>query len=71
MNKQTAGQLGVTKKTVKVHRAHVMRKMEAGSLAELVRMAERLSPELRSPDVSTRVRAVHPPVIGSATPSSS
>src|SRR4051812_26115981 len=32
LNKQTAGRLSVTEKTVKVHRTHVMRKMEAGSL---------------------------------------
>jgi FixJ family two-component response regulator len=42
-NKQTAAELGVMEITVKVHRAHVMQKMQAGSLAELVRMADRLS----------------------------
>lgn len=42
-NKQTAAELGVMEITVKVHRAQVMRKMQAGSLAELVRMADRLS----------------------------
>jgi len=42
-NKQTAGELGVTEITIKVHRGHVMQKMQAGSLAELVRMADRLS----------------------------
>lgn len=41
-NKKIARQLGVTEKTVKVHRARVMTKMEAGSLPELVRFAERL-----------------------------
>lgn len=42
LNKQIAHQLGTVEKTIKVHRARVMKKMQAGSLAELVRMAERL-----------------------------
>jgi RNA polymerase sigma factor (sigma-70 family) len=42
LNKQIAVHLGVTEKTIKVHRARVMQKMQAGSLAELVRLAERL-----------------------------
>ncbi|MGH7301381.1 MAG: response regulator transcription factor [Candidatus Rokuibacteriota bacterium] len=39
LNKQIASELGVVEKTVKVHRARVMEKMRAGSLAELVRLA--------------------------------
>ena len=42
MNKQIAGELGVSEITVKVHRGNVMRKMAAKSLAELVRMADAL-----------------------------
>ena len=42
LNKQIAFELGTVEKTVKVHRARVMEKMEAQSLAELVRIAERV-----------------------------
>jgi FixJ family two-component response regulator len=42
LNKQIASELGTTLVTVKLHRAEMMRKMQAGSVAELVRMAEKL-----------------------------
>lgn len=42
MNKQIAGELHVSEITVKIHRGHVMKKMGARSLADLVRMAEAL-----------------------------
>ena len=42
LNKQIAGELGISEKTVKVHRARVMGKMRAGSVAELVRLADRV-----------------------------
>jgi RNA polymerase sigma factor (sigma-70 family) len=42
LNKQVGAELGASEKTIKVHRARVMEKMQAGSLAELVRMADKL-----------------------------
>jgi FixJ family two-component response regulator len=41
LNKQIASELGTSVKTIKVHRSRVMRKMEAESVAELVRLAEK------------------------------
>jgi FixJ family two-component response regulator len=40
LNKQIAGELGTSETTIKIHRHQVMEKMGAGSLAELVRMAD-------------------------------
>jgi len=42
MNKQIAAEIGLSEITVKIHRGHLMKKMEARSLADLVRMAESL-----------------------------
>ena len=42
LNKQIAGELGTSEAAVKVHRQHVMEKMGAGSLADLVRIADKL-----------------------------
>jgi len=39
-NKQIAGKLGISEKTVKVHRGHVMQKVEARTVADLVHVAE-------------------------------
>jgi FixJ family two-component response regulator len=49
LNKQAGAELGLTEKTVKVHRGHVMQKMEAGSFAELTRMAQKLGLEAKPP----------------------
>jgi FixJ family two-component response regulator len=42
LNKQVGGKLGISEITVKAHRGEVMRRMKAGSLAELMNMAGRL-----------------------------
>jgi FixJ family two-component response regulator len=44
LNKQIAGELGTSEVTIKLHRGRVMHKMAAGSLAELVRMAQKVIP---------------------------
>ena len=45
LNKQAGFELGITEYTVQVHRAHIMRKMEADSFATLVRLAAKFAPE--------------------------
>ncbi|GLI33755.1 DNA-binding response regulator [Desulforhabdus amnigena] len=49
LNKQIAYDLGTSEKTIKVHRARIMEKLGAGSLADLVRFAEKLC--IRSPEI--------------------
>jgi FixJ family two-component response regulator len=46
-NKEAAAKLGISEVTIKMHRGQVMRKMKAASLAELVRMVDRLKPRAR------------------------
>jgi FixJ family two-component response regulator len=46
LNKQIASEIGASEATVKIHRGNVMQKMRAGSLIELVRIADKLKPVL-------------------------
>jgi FixJ family two-component response regulator len=59
LNKQIAAELGAAEKTIKQHRGRVMNKMEAESVAELVRMAERLGVRSAGTDLS-RARGIRP-----------
>jgi RNA polymerase sigma factor (sigma-70 family) len=52
LNKQIAAELGISEKTIKVHRARVMEKMRAGSLAELVKLAEHAGKVIKSRPLS-------------------
>lgn len=45
LNKQAAGELGITEYTVQIHRGNIMRKMKADSFASLVRMAGKMNPD--------------------------
>jgi FixJ family two-component response regulator len=45
LNKQAAGELGITEYTVQIHRGHIMRKMQADSFATLVKLADKLNLE--------------------------
>jgi FixJ family two-component response regulator len=45
LNKQIAADLGAAEKTIKVHRGRVMAKMAAASVADLVRMMQKVRPE--------------------------
>jgi RNA polymerase sigma factor (sigma-70 family) len=49
-NRQIAADLGTVEKTIKVHRAHLMKKLKVGSLADLVKLAERLGVISSLPD---------------------
>jgi len=50
LNKQIALRLGTSEKTIKIHRSHVMQKMRADSLADLVRMSQKLATDVTLPD---------------------
>jgi FixJ family two-component response regulator len=48
LNKEVAGKLATTERTIKFHRAHIMKKMYATSLADLIRMVEKLGIGMRT-----------------------
>jgi FixJ family two-component response regulator len=64
LNKQIAAVLGTKEGTVKMHRGHVMRKLELGSVAELVTFADRLRLEDPCPNLHARAGRYRPEVTG-------
>ena len=52
LNKQIAGDMGITKSTVKVHRSNIMRKVDAASVPELCRMVDKLKLSPGNPELS-------------------
>lgn len=69
LNKQIAAALGTTEKTIKVHRARVMTKMSADSIADLVRMFDQLGePSLVREDAETPPRGMKIPTPPAAAP---
>jgi FixJ family two-component response regulator len=54
LNKQVAGELGITEYTVRIHRGHIMRKMEADSFATLVKLASKLNLECSAASLVAR-----------------
>ncbi|MDR6635109.1 FixJ family two-component response regulator [Phyllobacterium sp. 1468] len=59
LNKQVAGDLGISEITVKAHRGHVMRKMKASSLPDLARMADKILqnyPSYDDPQLEAQIR---------------
>jgi FixJ family two-component response regulator len=57
LNKQIAGQLGTKEGTVKLHRANLVRKLNAHSVTDLVRMSDRLAQDAASPPTGIEVSA--------------
>jgi FixJ family two-component response regulator len=51
MNKQIAAEIGIAEITVKIHRGHIMKKMGARSLADLVRISEMLGIRRAKPSI--------------------
>lgn len=64
LNKQAAAQLGISETTLQIHRRRVLRKMQAQSLAHLVRMAAQLSIPPLSPEPHPAGRSVHATLFG-------
>ena len=52
LNKQIAGEMGITESTVKVHRSNMMRKINAASVPELCRMVDKLKLLPENPELS-------------------
>jgi FixJ family two-component response regulator len=61
LNKQIAGELGTAEQTVKTQRSQMMRKLEVSSVAELVRLVERVAGQPWAPPIHRPDLASNPP----------